>query len=597
MGSRLTNSSDETEIAGLFSRDLVFSIPYFQRAYKWSKVKVEQFEKDLLSLADLTDSNHFLGAIIVFGRRTNPSDPDHYEVIDGQQRLTTCYLALAAIAKVYKEHSSIEDAVALFQRYLVIQRKTHNITNAKLICCKEDRAGINHVFRDLNASNPLKTASADNSFYDYKQMPETGNSDGLIWKNYQMLYKFFEKQYQDAEKSQKGQGHEIINKLYTQLVNNMSVVQIVVKDPTDGPKIFDSLNSKQEPMTIGDLVRNEIFSRVSERDSIDIEALDQNEWHPFYEKFKQPNNNETLDKVFEQYFFPYVLILDPQVKKSEAFNFLRNKWDSDCYTPETIIADLRKYQDIYLDLCCGTQLTQHCPNGIKRFLNNYARMNAPSATYPFIMQLVSAVQMGNLDALIAEDIMCLVESFLVRRVVCGFEPTGLHAVFKSLWHDCKGEYSVEKVRSVIKSHSTVVWPNDQMFSENIKKRHLRKVKITPFLLEEWNHDLGGDIIRVSSQQIEHIYPEKPEHNSQWTLDWRNEDKDKKDCLANLLPISGSLNKSVKNKDYKIKRVRYCEDSALKACRDLAQKYEVWTPETFELRAEEMKNWALKRWKY
>ena len=68
MGSRLTNSSDETEIAGLFSRDLVFSIPYFQRAYKWSKVKVEQFEKDLLSLADLTDSNHFLGAIIVFGR-------------------------------------------------------------------------------------------------------------------------------------------------------------------------------------------------------------------------------------------------------------------------------------------------------------------------------------------------------------------------------------------------------------------------------------------------------------------------------------------------------------------------------------------------
>jgi hypothetical protein len=45
----------------------------------------------------------------------------------------------------------------------------------------------------------------------------------------------------------------------------MSVVQIDIKDPTSGPKIFDSLNSRQEPMTVGDLIRNEIFSRVEMR--------------------------------------------------------------------------------------------------------------------------------------------------------------------------------------------------------------------------------------------------------------------------------------------------------------------------------------------
>ena len=202
------------------------------------------------------------------------------------------------------------------------------------------------------------------------------------------------------------------------------------------------------------------------------------------------------------------------------------------------------------------------------------------------------------NSAIAEDILRHVESFLVRRVVCGFEPTGLHAVFKSLWYDCRGDYSVEKVCSEIKSHTTVVWPDDQSFSNDIKTRPMYKVRITPYLLEEWNHDLGGDVIRVDSQQIEHIYPETPERDSQWVVDWsKPEDRAKKDCLANLLPISGSLNKSIKNKDYAIKRTRYSEDSALKACRDLAQRYDVWTPETFEIRAEEMKKWALNRWKY
>jgi hypothetical protein len=57
----------------------------------------------------------------------------------------------------------------------------------------------------------------------------------------------------------------------------MSVVQIDIKDPTSGPKIFDSLNSRQEPMTVGDLIRNEIFSRVADEDPDEIERIDQDE--------------------------------------------------------------------------------------------------------------------------------------------------------------------------------------------------------------------------------------------------------------------------------------------------------------------------------
>ena len=61
--TKLTNSSDETEITSLISGDSVFTIPYFQRPYKWKPDKLKQLNLDILNIIDDSDS-HFLGAII-----------------------------------------------------------------------------------------------------------------------------------------------------------------------------------------------------------------------------------------------------------------------------------------------------------------------------------------------------------------------------------------------------------------------------------------------------------------------------------------------------------------------------------------------------
>lgn len=591
---KLTNSTDETSISNLFSNDLVFGIPYFQRAYKWNDKNILRFESDLDSLLDYEDTSHFLGAIIVFGKATNPSDPSYFEVIDGQQRLTTCYLSLMALAKVFSLHDMVDDAFALYQKYLIITRRTSYITNAKLICCKEDRAGINHIFHDLT-SNPVFLHLIQDAHNEYKPMPDTGNATGRAWKNYTKLWKFFENKFQEYEKISEGGGSSILRNMYSKLVGNMSVVQIVVKDPTDGPKIFDSLNSKQEPMTIGDLVRNELFSKYADREEDEVEILDRDYWHPFYEKFMQ-KDNKAFDKVFEQYFFPYVLTLNHSIKKADAFNFLRDQWAS-IDNPKTIIESLKKYQDIFIDLHYGTSLTD-CPPDIKAAIYRLARMETPTSVYPFLMHVVGSVIDSELDASTAEQIMARVESFLVRRVVCGYEPTGLHAAFKALWDDCDGDYSVDNVIANIRRHYTVKWPDDKEFALNIKTRPLYKVKMTPYILAEWNRHLGGDLPELDSQQIEHVLPDTPAADSQWMKDWtKRQQEEKKHCLANLLPLSGSINSSIRNADYDVKKQRYINDSALKAPRDFGNKYSVWTPEEFNNRADELAKWALDRWKY
>ena len=153
---RLTNNSDETEISALISGDTVFAIPYFQRAYKWKPPRLRQLEKDILQVVDKDDC-HFFGAIIVHGRRSNPSDPDVFDVIDGQQRLTTLIVYLCAIVKILCLHRQHAEAAGLFLKYLVVGRDTKLASNLKLHPCKEDRAQLNAVYRELLA-DPAFTA-------------------------------------------------------------------------------------------------------------------------------------------------------------------------------------------------------------------------------------------------------------------------------------------------------------------------------------------------------------------------------------------------------------------------------------------------------
>lgn len=595
MTQKLTNSSNETSIKELFSGDVVFSIPYFQRAYKWKNDRIKQFKEDLEALLDY-ESSHFLGAIIVFGKDNGgPSDPKVYEVIDGQQRLTTCYLALIALARVFSMHNMTEDALGLYKKFILINQRRSMSTNAKIICCKKDRASMNRVFQDLMSESSFFNSVKDTE-YEYKFMQNSGRDDERAWQVYRMFIEFFENKYLDAENdSGSGAGRAMLLDLYGKLVDNMRLVEIVVLSPTDGPKIFDGLNSKQEPMTIGDLVRNEIFSKYANQNADAIDALEQNHWYPFYQKFDQ-RNNPKYDQVFEQYFFPYVLTIDHSVKKGDAFNFLRERWAS-IDNPVDIIRALETHQNVFLDLVYGTSFS-NCPPTLAEAINRLSRLNAPSSVYPFIMLVVAAVKNNQLPDLTATAIIERVESFLVRRAICGYEPTGLHAVFKSLWYDCNNDYSVENVAECIKQHVTVTWPDDEEVRAKVIERPLHKAAITPYILAEWDKELGGDIPILDSKHIEHVLPRNPKSGSQWLADWSKEERDAKtDCLANLLPLSGSLNDSIKNADYAIKQHRYIDDSALKAPRDFAQKYSTWTPADFNDRAEKIADWVLDRWKY
>ena len=140
--------------------------------------------------------------------------------------------------------------------------------------------------------------------------------------------------------------------------------------------------------------------------------------------------------------------------------------------------------------------------------------------------------------------MELVEVFLVRRALCGIEPTGLHAVFKKLWEDCAGNVTVEKAKSAIKSHTTVTWPGDDFVKERVQTRKLYGTTICKYFILEYDLSLGGD----QPKDVPHVEHVMPQSRKQWAdIVSSEEHKRYLHTAANLLPLSKKMNETVSSK--------------------------------------------------
>lgn len=581
--TRLTTNSDETTVSDLLMSNSIFQIPYFQRAYRWGPKTLNQLERDVLSLVDGSDDIHFLGAIIVHGRPSAPATPTIYDVIDGQQRLTSIFIYLCAIVKTLASNDCADEAERLFLAYIGADKAPKGTPNIKLYSCKEDRQQINRIVLDVLDVIRSKDFLHNFAFIPLPAPPNAVET-GRAWKNYRKAQDF-------ARREWKMGGHQRLTEVYTRLVQNITVVQIDVKDPTSGPKIFDSLNSRQEPMSIGDLVRNLIFSKVASEDPNTIESIDENYWQPFYQKFFIGGRN-----FFDEYFFPFGIIHDENTKKSEVYNHLRERWVK-FDRPKDIIEDLRVYQDDFLQILTGNNYCGH-PEQLKEKLQDLRRLGAPSATYPFLMKLSNAARSDGPEKISPEDAVGaleVIESFLVRRAVCGFEPTGLHAVFKRLWNDCEGDLSARRICKEIGKHKTVFWPSSREFKECVKTRRIDKSGIVKFLLLEYDKSFGADQPN-DIPWIEHVLPQNPSSNWKSLFPERQREQ-YVGTLANLLPLSKEMNAELSNKEYKQKREAYHDDSMFKSARDFAERYRSWTPDDVKKRASELADWAVERWPY
>jgi len=411
-----------------------------------------------------------------------------------------------------------------------------------------------------------------------KYFPDGERHHGNLRTNFKLLY-------DTLSGWGKRNGAGAVRQLCKALFYSVTLVVIDVLDPTNGPRIFDSLNSKQQPMSIGDLVRNDIFARVAGKPA--AERIHDEHWLPFYKGFQVAD----FDNLFEGYFFPFALVSNPNVKKSQVYPALQRQWRK-VREPVKVIRSLRVYQNAYLDLVCGSNL-QKLPGRVHVAFRRLQRLGCPSAVYPFLMRLSNETRKGRIRDKDALGIVNAIESFLVRRAICGYEPTGLHAVFKRLWLDCGRHVAAVGIVRAIRKHKTVSWPDDAEVKKAVIGRPLYGTRIVSYFLAEYDRSLGGDVPN-DGFWIEHVLPES--YSRAWHGSFsRTDHKVLRHLVANLIPLSKKMNQSLSNKGYSEKRRLYLADAMFKSARQFAAQCEDWSPDALAARGEALARWAVRRW--
>lgn len=567
--AKVTDNTHEMSFHDLFVQNHQIQIPLFQREYVWTNRQWKRMVEELEIIVNGEDSNRFLGAVIAVRREANPSMPQPFEIVDGQQRLSTLYLFMMAATWVAAKNNHDDYARGLIRKYLIIDWYEAG-TNTKLVPSFSDRNQFCKAFDQL-----INTGSLVDWLGHKTQLPNRSGSDnGKYQTQFFKIRKYLQDRYSER-------GFEHLNEIVEAATTKLTFVFILLKDPSSATTVFEGLNDSGIPIGIGDLVRNEVFSKISNEPNR-AQSIHEHVWLPFRDK---------LGDGFDNYFFPYAMIREPNIIKADLFRQLRKIWGN-VSSPEDIIGALDEYTSPYLTLNSGI-IPQSYSLPVKDVLIRLNSYKPPTSIYPLTMKLLKEYELEKLSESMVIEALTTIESFLVRRSICGIEPTGLLALFRTIWNVTDANPTKEAITEAINKRGTVEWPDDERVRMTLMNRSIYGAPICRFILGEYEKSQGSDVPE-NDFWIEHIMPQK------LTDGWKKvitEENHKKyvHTIGNLIPLTKEMNIEVSTAEYGIKKAEFESNSIFASTRNLAKNHNHWNQESILTRSQVIAEWVTKRW--
>lgn len=213
--------ANETQLQVLLGGRTQYVVPPFQRPYRWGRNQWRTLWEDIMELRDSESPGHFLGSVVTLSQGGTPEGVARFLLIDGQQRLTTLSLLLAAL-RDWASNEEPEVAERIHGVYLQNQF-AQGADRLKVLPTQADRQAFEGVVDRIGAGS------------------------GSLVKE---AYRFFSARLKGLENSNQGvTAHDF----ETTILSKIEIVSITL-GPDDNPhRIFESLNGKGTPLTQADL--------------------------------------------------------------------------------------------------------------------------------------------------------------------------------------------------------------------------------------------------------------------------------------------------------------------------------------------------------
>ncbi len=339
---------DTHTIQQLFERDVRYIVPLYQRPYVWNEEhQWAPLWDDVSSLLQHQESgdvgelwSHFLGAIVLDQEQTPPGQIPCYTVIDGQQRLTTLQLLIAAAAKSLTEVGADNDAALLRDLAINNPRRSTGVEQLKVWPTNANR----EAFRAVMAPEGLPPEHADDPenlidetfayFCDRtaEYLTRTDEDDTLL-----------STAQSDPARPPVESIAERAERLRITICDLLKVVSITL-DADDNPQvIFETLNARGTPLLALDLVKNAIFHQAS-RQQRDTDALYKDVWQPQLDDdyWRQDRRQGRLNRPIGELFLVNWLTirLERLIPATELFSTFRTSVLNPGLDAEALIREL-----------------------------------------------------------------------------------------------------------------------------------------------------------------------------------------------------------------------------------------------------------------
>lgn len=578
----------------IFGYDERLVVPIFQRRYVWSEDRNwAPLWQDLMSLVDryIDDDNissHFLGAVVLDHLRTPTGSLPARQVIDGQQRLTTLQILLAAVRDSYRAAGLPARYVNTLHKLTINQDEMSEDprTLYKVWPTLADRDVFSSII-DIASDDDAETvlASADTSpitnAYRYFYTQVTTWLTGLT----------------DPEE-QKATAEALVRILQSKL-------EIVVIDlgPNDNAQvIFESLNDRGTPLLPSDLIKNLIF-QTSEELGLDSEAL----YEKYWKQLEAPRwqreitigrtKRSALDLFFTHFLTMQLQheVLSP-VLFTEFRSYLVNSGPEKL---EETMREIDRYAAIYdrITECDGESDRE------TRFLERLAAMDSSTVT-PFILYLFGAH-----DVTTRAPALDAIESWFVRRMLCRLTTKNYNRFLLSMLTKLTETTDPgTAVTDLILGQDAVTsfWPTDddirgicltQPLYQQLTQKRLRIVLEG---CDSQSENGYGEAMRISGPlPIEHLMPQKWE--THWPIltdstELREAETARRERLVhtigNLALVTTKLNSKLSNSSWQTKRAAILSHSALALNRSLSAE---WGPDEILDRSSQLADAICREW--
>ena len=544
------------------SKQLTFYIPVYQRNYEWKKENCDQLFEDIKNgIPDPENptiaKKHYFGNIVYDTAGHDPFKAYHeYTLIDGQQRITSIMLLLAAIRD---EETDEKIKLSIENTYL-----------------KNDNA-------DEESKVKLKQVEMDRETYSkiVNRDFENVNKSSAIYTNYDR----FRRLIRDAKKS----GYTS-----TQIMAGIRSLQVIAidleskaGDSESAQVIFESINATGRPLSQADLLRNYLLLEVGTKKQEDY-------YHEYWLKLEQNVGNANISDFLNRYL---VMRSSEKVNDNTEYKAFKKVYHEYFTDAEQAMTELRKYSKYYQWIKSPETLIGYPKT---RKLLKEASMLRLIPAIPSLMWLLEKVDTNKIEFSEFDDSLKIIMDWSFRARVTSKISTGeistilstkILDFLKTKPEDKTFPQHLKYELSNYRTHD--IYPTDEELKEAFVKYDFYK-NYGRYVQEKLSSAYSNDEHLVL-ETIEHIMPQTLD-SQKWPNITKTEHAEWVNTIGNLVPMNQPDNSTNSNHDIEFKNENLSKSDWL-ITRN-AEEYKIdgnWTIDSIKKRANDLAEKAIEIW--